>query len=191
MIVPYTRFLSFLVNGLDKSYRDNLYAVKDDLEFTFNEYVLSQMHLAIVSHLLKRDLYAVYRVYRFIEDSREVNRNDVLTVLRWYYHDMSGFFRNIAGCSLLEGISLKVEVPETIFSSLGIDAEEISFEEEKEKVLSALKTGEGKYEQYLNLFYEDIGIVFENAEQENRYVMAILLLYFSKQNKFIRWRENK
>lgn len=190
MIVPYTRFLSFLVNGLDKSYRNNLWGVKDDLEFTFKEYVLCQMHLAIVSHLLKRDLYVVYRVYRFLEESRDVDKNDMMSVLKWYYHDMSGFFRNIAGCSLLEGVSLKVEVPSELFSSLGIEAEEISFAVEKQEVLKALEIGEGKYEKYLKLFYKDIrslDSLFETEEQKDRYVMAIILLYFTEQDKYIRW----
>ena len=77
MIVPYTRYLSFLVNGINRSYINNLRYIKEDLEFSFTEYILCQMHLGILCHLLKRDLYVIYHVYRWLEEKKEVNLEEL------------------------------------------------------------------------------------------------------------------
>lgn len=200
MKVPYTRFLSFLVNGIDKSYLYNLHAVREHLEFTFEEYVLSQMHLAIVCHLMKRDLYVVHRVYRFLEEGREVTAADVQTVLQWYYRDLSEFFRNIAQGSMLAGIKLSVSVPEPIFESLGIKAESVSFSAEKKEVLLALFESDEedtsddlhrKYRRYMRLRYNTVKKFYKTnaltTEQADRLTMAMVLSSFSEKDKFIRW----
>ena len=192
MTVPYTRFLSFLVNGLDKSYKCNLFHINDDLEFTFKEYVFSQMHLAIICHLLKRDLYVIYRVYRCIDEGREVSKSDLLLVLRWYYRDMAGFFMNLARTDRLQGVSLRVCAPADLFSSYGVESELVSFYKEKSEVMHALHYGEGKYEKFTKLFYREIqklDSLYETDEQKNRYAMAMILSYFSEYGKFIEWSD--
>mgnify|MGYP000403156556 CR=1 FL=1 len=194
MIVPYTRYLSFLVNGINRSYINNLRYIKEDLEFSFTEYILCQMHLGILCHLLKRDLYVIYHVYRWLEEKKEVNLEELSLTLQWFYWDMSCFFQSISRYPVLESKNIEVTVPIHDLESLGISNVFLNFEIEREKVMDALRHGKGEYMQYLTLKYKELvafDSIFRTQEQKDRFVMSLILAKFSKRGEVIQWEKNQ
>ncbi len=190
MIVPYTRFLSFLVNGINRSYINNLRYIKEDLEFSFTEYILCQMHLGILCHLLKRDLYVIYHVYRWLEEKKDVNLEELSLTLQWFYWDMSCFFQSISRYSILEDKNIEVTTPVHDLESLGISNVFLNFEVEREKVMDALRYGKGEYMQYITLKYKELvafDSIFRTQEQKNRFAMSLILAKFSKRGEVIQW----
>ena len=194
MIVPYTRYLSFLVNGINRSYINNLRYIKEDLEFSFTEYILCQMHLGILCHLLKRDVYVIYHVYRWLEEKKEVNLEELSLTLQWFYWDMSCFFQSISRYPVLESKNIEVTVPIHDLESLGISNVFLNFEIEREKVMDALRHGKGEYMQYLTLKYKELvafDSIFRTQEQKDRFVMSLILAKFSKRGEVIQWEKNQ
>ena len=194
MIVPYTRYLSFLVNGINRSYINNLRYIKEDLEFSFTEYILCQMHLGILCHLLKRDLYVIYHVYRWLEEKKEFNLEELSLTLQWFYWDMSCFFQSISRYPVLESKNIEVTVPIHDLESLGISNVFLNFEIEREKVMDALRHGKGEYMQYLTLKYKELvafDSIFRTQEQKDRFVMSLILAKFSKRGEVIQWEKNQ
>jgi len=194
LIVPYTRYLSFLVNGINRSYINNLRYIKEDLEFSFTEYILCQMHLGILCHLLKRDLYVIYHVYRWLEEKKEVNLEELSLTLQWFYWDMSCFFQSISRYPVLESKNIEVTVPIHDLESLGISNVFLNFEIEREKVMDALRHGKGEYMQYLTLKYKELvafDSIFRTQEQKDRFVMSLILAKFSKRGEVIQWEKNQ
>jgi len=194
LIVPYTRYLSFLVNCINRSYINNLRYIKEDLEFSFTEYILCQMHLGILCHLLKRDLYVIYHVYRWLEEKKEVNLEELSLTLQWFYWDMSCFFQSISRYPVLESKNIEVTVPIHDLESLGISNVFLNFEIEREKVMDALRHGKGEYMQYLTLKYKELvafDSIFRTQEQKDRFVMSLILAKFSKRGEVIQWEKNQ
>jgi len=194
LIVPYTRYLSFLVNGINRSYINNLRYIKEDLEFSFTEYILCQMHLGILCHLLKRDLSVIYHVYRWLEEKKEVNLEELSLTLQWFYWDMSCFFQSISRYPVLESKNIEVTVPIHDLESLGISNVFLNFEIEREKVMDALRHGKGEYMQYLTLKYKELvafDSIFRTQEQKDRFVMSLILAKFSKRGEVIQWEKNQ
>lgn len=194
MIVPYSRFLSFLVNGINRSYINNLRCIKEDLEFSFTEYILCQMHLGILCHLLNRDLYIIYHVYRWLEEGRDVSSEELSLTLQWFYWDMSCFFQSISRYPVLENKNIEVTAPIDDLESLGISSIFLSFEIEREKVMDALMYGKGEYMQYITLKYKELvefDSIFRTQEQKDRFVMSLILAKFSKRGEVIQWEKNQ
>lgn len=194
MIVPYTRFLSFLVNGINRSYINNLHYIQEDLEFSFTEYILCQMHLGILCHLYKRDLYIIYHVYRWLEEKSNVSMEELSITLQWFYWDMSCFFQSISRYSILEDKNIKVITPINDLESLGISNVFLNFEIEREKVMEALKSGKGDYVQHITLKYKELvafDSIFKTQEQKDRFVMSLILAKFSKRGEVIKWEKNR
>ena len=189
-----SRFLSFLVNGINRSYINNLRYIKEDLEFSFTEYILCQMHLGILCHLLKRDLYVIYHVYRWLEEKKDVNLEELSLTLQWFYWDMSCFFQSISRYSILEDKNIEVTTPVHDLESLGISNVFLNFEVEREKVMDALRYGKGEYMQYITLKYKELvafDSIFRTQEQKNRFAMSLILAKFSKRGEVIQWEKNQ
>lgn len=191
MIVPYTRFLSFLVNGINRSYRSNLYGIKEDLEFDFEQYILCHMQLGTLCHLQKRELYTIHQVYKWVEKGINVDLFQIVTVLQWYYLDMARFFQCLSRHCILEGKRVSVNAPVETLMSLGVKETEIDFLLEKEMVFTSLRTGKGAYAPYINLGYKefvDFESIFQSEEQKSRFAMSMVLTKISENKEVIRWK---
>ncbi|GHU53002.1 hypothetical protein AGMMS49975_10030 [Clostridia bacterium] len=190
MRVPYSRYISFLVNGINRSYRANLDNVRENLEFGFEEYVTSQMHMPMYPHSRGRDVFVLDRVYCWLTENADVGAGDVSSVLRWFYQDMAKFFHNISYCEVLKGLALSLDTPTSVLSDLGLPVEDIDFETEKAIILETITNGCSSYEAYINLQYRDLVLfetTFASDEQKNRYVTSVILEKNAALGNVIRW----
>jgi hypothetical protein len=177
MIVGYKRYLSFLLDSLQRDYL-NLSYVVDDLVFDFNQYVLSQMHLGILCHYYGRSLASIYNVLNAVEYGGDINFDELQKVLLWYYYDLSLFVRGISSQGCLTNINISLRV------SLDLGRVKISFEDEKAKVLSCIDTGvRSEYSKYLGLTFNEVSKfreLFLSDVNLDRFIASIILRRYSE-----------
>ena len=179
MRISYQRYLSFLINSLQKDFSQLGY-VSDNLTFGFKEYVYSQMHLGILCHHYNRDIFDIYNIFSWLDKDSPLDENSLKSVLLWYYTDLSLFIRSSAICGCFTNISLILDV------SLDLDEVSIEFDKEKDRVLHCIKTGEvTEYSRFIDLTYSElVGFdkLSENPTILNMLVSAIIISRFSVDN---------
>lgn len=177
MIVGYKRYLSFLLDSIQRDYL-NLNYVVEDLVFDFKQYVLSQMHLGVLCHYYGRNLASIFSVLKFFEYGGPFEFEEVKKVLAWYYSDLSLFVRGISSQDCLSRVSVSLSV------SLDLERIQISFEDEKVKVLECVETvGVSEYSKYLELNFNELSRfkgLFASEINLDRFISSVVMKKFSE-----------
>lgn len=178
MVVGYKRYLSFLLDSLQRDFL-NLSYVVDDLVFDFRQYVLSQMHLGVLCYYYGRSLSSIYSVLKALEFGGRMDCLEVEKVLSWYYSDLSLFVRGISSQGCLSAVNISLSV------SLDLERVQLSFDDEKAKVLESVRSsGISGYSRYLELNFNELnrfGELFLSEMNLDRFIVSVILKRFSEE----------
>lgn len=136
MKVPYDKMLCLL----SVEYRPNYTSVfEQDLTFTFEEYVKSQLHLNVMAALHGRDLFTYSRALKYLRGETEylVECN---MVLKYFYQDMANMI-----CGLLKaspGTKARITIESDLVFSDRFSVKRIKLSQVVDELKKSIETGQ-------------------------------------------------
>lgn len=176
MIVPYSQYMGFIISGFRPLY---VHLFNNDLTFTFENYVKSQLHLQVVPDLYNRDIFTYAKALEYLRGNDQYLL-ECSYVLKYFYQDMTNMI-----CNLLK-VSPDIESKISVVSGLGRNSKIPTKKVELAKVVSQLDSsmsGSSYVSDDETIYSDGVFVKFtydevDKLKPNNLLALASILLYY-------------
>jgi hypothetical protein len=184
--INFNHYLFFIVAAHRDGYLVDKFGLDDDIEFTFSEYVKSQVSLFIpLDKDRNRTLDKYAKVYRHLVHYEKVDNMILHNVVGWFYSDMGNMFLNSTFCRFMPEKKFTIYFEDDLNDFVPCV---FSIKEERSQLeailLGSADAGDGsdvenKYASVMNRSVSDL-VALRDIGLTDRIIQAFVLLYMSE-----------